>query len=326
MGDVTQAGLDILFRGADIRFYEGFKRIQQQSIKSGVTGILPMDTLEMDFPWTARLPVPRRWTGERHINSPSTHFKRVLAEPFELTFGIKEELIKFDRLGVFNQNIVELTESMAKLVDIETYQLMGKNNSTGYDAKAWFATDHPTNGGDAAIDLPAGVATTQSNLNLNTALTYDNFVTVYTNAVGYLGEDGQPLGVVPTKLVTGPALMSIGKQICTSDMIANAVTGLAGSNIVQAQDNMMKGICEYEMIPELAAYPLSWWLFCTSKPIKPVMWGQLEAPRFDYLVSPQNPNVFMKREHIYGARQWGQISETIWPLATYATGGASFGT
>ena len=46
MGDVTQAGLDILFRGADIRFYEGFKRIQQQSIKTGITGILPMDTLK----------------------------------------------------------------------------------------------------------------------------------------------------------------------------------------------------------------------------------------------------------------------------------------
>jgi phage major head subunit gpT-like protein len=326
--EITQSNLDILFRTASTKFQALFNATQEFAVPNGLVEIMPMATLVQDFPWLARIPAMRKWVGPRVVNSLSTHNKRMAAEPFEDTFEVLEEHLKYDQYSVFNNAITFLGTQSKKLIDYQCAEFLKSNNHIGYDGKAMFATDHPVLGGDVDAPVPLGSTAIQSNLAVNTALSLSSYIAARATMGSYVGEDGKPLEVDPVLLVVPPQLEGIGKSILEADMIANATTNIpvagGGQNIVVSQSNVWKGTAKLLVVKNLANMPNNWWLFDTSKIVKPMAWGQLEAPYFTYLIAPDSPLVFLERKHLYGSRAWGTLTETLWFLSYAGTSEAQY--
>ena len=115
-----------------------------------------------------------------------------------------------------------------------------------------------------AGSIPSGVSATQSNLFVNTALTYENYRIVRANMLNLKGKDGQPLYNKPDLLVCGPTLEGVARNIVEADFVA----GVNGVNTAN-QSNVLKGTTKVKVIQELSSMPNAWWLFCTSSVVKP---------------------------------------------------------
>ena len=91
-----------------------------------------------------------------------------------------------------------------------------------------------------------------------------------------------------------------------------------------SQTNVYRGSAKLVVIPDLARKPNTWYLFCTTKAIKPFMWSQRQAAQFTYKISPSDENVWARREYLYGASERGQISETLWFLSAAGTSQSTY--
>ncbi len=59
----------------------------------------------------------------------------------------------------------------------------------------------------------------------------------------------------------------------------------------------------------------AWYLFCTKRPVKPIIFQSRQEPRFLTLEDPQNPHVFMKDEYVYGVDYRCNVGYGLWQLA-----------
>lgn len=318
--EITQASLDLIFRQADLRF--GQVLANTESWADQIATTIPSNTRQVTYGWMARIPIMREWIGSRSLNAIATHARTVTNKPFENTTVLERDDVEDDQFGIFNMNISFLAAQAKKWPDQQLAAfLRTAAATTGYDGKAVFATDHPMNGGDVAGG-PSGSA--QSNLALNTALSYNSYVAARTAMMAFKGEDGQPLNVTPKLLVVPPQLEGVGKLILEADLLSNAFTATSGASSQATQNNVYKGTAKLLVIPELADQPNNWWLLDTSKVVKPFMWQLRQAPRFTYLTNPSDYNVFMQKQFVYGCDARGAAAETLWFLSYAGTSEAAY--
>lgn len=320
--ELTQGNLDIFFRQGEVRFQEAVKVEPQWAVPGGFVDVIPTKTRIIDMGWLSRLPTMRQWVGPRVVNALSTHTKRIVNQPFELTYGLKEEDLEDDQYGMYGYSIKQLAEQTAKLVDYQVADfLMTADAVTGYDGVGFFSASHPISGGDVTDPSITGV---QPNLLINSALNYTNYATARATMMAYKGEDGRPLNCTPSVLAVPPQLEGAGKAILEAADLANLPAVVGTTTVGLTQSNVYRGSAKLVVIPDLARKPDTWYLFCTSKAIKPLMWSQRKAPRFTYKVSPTDDNVWGERVYLYGADQWGQMSETLWFLSLAGTAQSTY--
>jgi len=174
-------------------------------------------------------------------------------------------------------------------------------------------------------NLEAGTGvSTQSNLALSTPLSHSSYSAAYETMLNYVDEQGRPWNVVPDTLFVGPHYRRIGKEILEESKIAN-VSLAAGSNTVMVQDNAEQGTAKLVIVPEFNYSPGMWILASTKGPLKPFMYGQLEAPHMIPCIDPTSPNVFLNRQFMWSIEEMGNIIGTLWPLAYYGNASATFG-
>jgi phage major head subunit gpT-like protein len=325
--NITVPALSVLFTQAEVRFGQALEATPSWADQLATT--MPSSTAQNIYAWMDRIPVLRKWLGDRVLNSVHTHSRTVVNQPFELTDFILAENIRHDQYGVFNTNLQMFGMQAKKWADQQlAYYLINSAASAaqgcadpvnGYDGKPMFATDHPILGGDVAGGVPSGASSTQSNLFVNTALTYDNYVSVRSSMAALKGADGQPLYNVPDLLVVPPQLEGKAKNIIEADFLA----GVNGVDTAP-QSNVYKGTAKVLMLQELSSRPHAWYLMCSTNVVKPLIWQLDMAPRFTYLVNPNDINVFMARQFIYGVEAWGAPAESLWFLAAAATSGATY--
>lgn len=334
--EITARGMQILYRNADIRFQKALKPTAGWALESGLCQKMPLKTLKNEQYWLARLPAMQRWTKDKVINSLSTHGQYIMSKPWELTFAIKRDHVQFDQYGLINQSVDQAGDRASKNTDYVLADFLrqnpvrqyGNDDFMCYDREPFFSTAHPTSGGDVANPLPTGVPATQSNLFLSTPLTVSNFASVISSMLSYVDETGRPWGAMPNKLIVGPSLRHIGREICQAPFIADvaAASGLAAggtTSTVQSNVERDSGI-ELVVVPDLAYSPGAWMLACTSELLKPFVWGELVAPHMIPSINPTDPNVFLRAEFWYSIEAHGEIAPTLWPLCAYANSGASF--
>lgn len=59
----------------------------------------------------------------------------------------------------------------------------------------------------------------------------------------------------------------------------------------------------------------AWYVFDTSKPLKPMLFAQYKAPVIKAKTSDQDDNVFWKDEYVWGARARGEAGYGLWQMA-----------
>jgi phage major head subunit gpT-like protein len=315
--EVTQSNLDIIFRQASIAYQSLYDATAIWSPQLSDT--MPSASRQVTYGWMDRLPIMRKWIGNRAIANAITHQRTVTNDIFELTCQLLKQDVQDDQLGIFNYAVRSLAEQAKKWPDQRIADFIVNSAATvaGFDGVPQFSTAHPINGGDVA----GGLSGTQANLFTSTALTYDNYVAVREAMMSWIGADGQPLGVMPNLLVVPPQLESEAKQILQSDFLP-AFASTATSNA--SQTNVYKNTAEILVIRELANKPTNWWMFDTTKVVKPYLWQLRQSPTFAQLTAPTDIPVFMANQFIYGVDARGAAAETIWFLSAAGCSGSSY--
>jgi len=253
-------------------------------------------TKTTSFPSHAATRPLRRWEGERKIVSGKAYDYRVTSEKFELTMGIPVEEIEDDNIGAYNALVMDAGEQTALWPDDLVFEaLLAGETELAFDGKPFFANDHALKTGQN-ID----------NLFASNALTKDNVAGVIEQMMSYVGEDGRSLRVRPNILAVPPALQEEGLAIVGSNILAQV---FGANTAAAAVDNTMRGRLTLKVYPELAASAggndSSWYVFDTSRAVKPLVFVERSAPKFTFKNSDQDDNVFWDDEVVFGVRARG---------------------
>lgn len=233
--------------------------------------------------WMARLDAMREWLGPRQIDNLTTHEYVLVNKTFEKTVGVSVNDINDDSLGVYEPRMAELGRIARKWPDQQMKAVIQAGTSTtGFDGQNFFSSTHDLD--------PAG---NQSNNFTSSALSATNFDTVWAAMAAYTGEDGEPLGVMPNLLVVPPQLAKEAKEIVAAERLASGAT------------NVLNGIVDVLVVPELANEATTWYLMDTTKGIKPFIWQLRETPTLTQLTKDDDANVFMLDQYVWGIKARG---------------------
>ena len=259
------------------------------------------------YGWIARQTRLRKWLGARVVQNLSEHAYVLENSPFEGTIEIDKHDVEDDNLGIYTAiDIPELALAAKKHPDQLIAALL-MSNPKCFDGKNFFASDHPT------FAKPGTGAPAAYGNDYTLDLTPDNFNTIWSAQSALVGEDGQPLGALPNRLVCAPQNRKNAEEITKAGSIVKTIMNVAKNQNVAAAavDNVLKGWAEPLILPELALMPNTWFLACTTRAIKPFV-RQLRTPysfaaRFD----PTDPKVFDEHMFTFGCEGRGTVGVTL---------------
>lgn len=316
---INNENLDLIFRAAANNFQGALTGTP--TVYGDLCTTIPMQTRQVTQGWIDRVPMMRKWLGNRVVNNVVSLAKPYLAVPYEHTMSLSKWDIIDNMLFNFNMAVAMQGEAVAKQPDQLLWDFMkiaASNAALGYDGVPVYSTSHPILNGYAG-GVPAGTPATQRNLAVSTALTYDNYVAIRAEMRSWKGADGAPMAIMPNLLVVPPALEGQAKLILEADFLSNI-----GGNADAPQSNTYKNSAKILVNPWMSDWETNWFLFDTSKVIKPFADNELTPPGFTYLTNPQDPNVFNMAEFLYGAERRNVVCETVWWLGFAATAEASY--
>ena len=161
-----------------------------------------------------------------------------------------------------------------------------------YDGKPFFASDHPSGKGGMKV---------VSNCS-HKKLSAKAYMEARTAIMSITGDNGKSLKLVPNLLVVSPANEQEGRLILEADTI-NGTT------------NVLKGTAELLVEPELADQPYAWFLLCTNKFLKPIIFQKRKPIKLVAKIKDTDENVFLQDEYIWGADGRFNAGYGFWQMA-----------
>lgn len=263
-----------------------------------VATVCPSTTSEETYAWLGDIPGMKEWVGEREVQNLSASDYTIKNKSFESTVSIPRDAIEDDRIALYNPSIQMLGQAAALHPDELVFGLLKNGFSEKcYDGKAFFAEDHPvgkkkvSNKGTAKLSLEAYTAARAAVMSV-------------TNS------KDRPLKLVPNLLVVPPALEGLARSITMGEFI-NGTT------------NTMKGTAQVLVVPDLAGADTAWYLLCTTRPIKPLIFQERKKPKFVAKTSEQDDNVFFEKHYIYGVDSRDNAGFGFWQMAYGSDGTAA---
>jgi len=286
---ITQPNLDALRVDFEMRFGAAYGATETWWQEFGTE--IPSGAKQNVYGWVAQRTLMREWVGPRVAVNLTEHDYTLSNKPYEATIELDRDEIEDDNLGLFTTvTIPQLAQAAKKHPDQLIKTMLQSASFAGplaFDGLSFFNAAHPTFFGGS----------TYSNVFAATALTADNFNTVWAAMASYVGEDGEPLGVMPNLLIVPPQLKRTALEIMNASITAKVF----GANTAAAAiDNVLKGWAEVLVIPEFANAPTRWYVADVSKPIKPVIVQNRRADQFVTRDMPTDPKVFDQRKFTYG--------------------------
>lgn len=286
-------GIYIAFNTLFNKAFEAQKPIYEQ-----IATVTPSTTDAETYAWLGDIPNMREWIGDREVQNLSGSDYTIKNKDFELTVGVPRNAIEDDKIGLYNPSIQMLGQSAALHPDQLVFALL-KDGFTEkcYDGEPFFSTAHKvgkknvSNKGTAKLSMEAYIAARAAIMSL-------------TNS------KGQPLGLVPDTLVVPPALDATARDILIADQI-------------NGTKNTMQGTATPLMAPQLAGNDSAWFLLCTKRPIKPLIYQQRKAAKFVAKTDEKDDNVFFSNKYIYGVDSRGNAGFGFWQMAYGSDGSAN---
>lgn len=267
---INQQNLKDLFINFNAIFNKTLEETEQNYLKVAME--VPSASSDENYVWFGQIPSMREWIGDRQIQNLSAHTYTIKNKDFELTIAVNRNDIADDKIGVYKPLIQDMAQMVRRHPDELVFTLLGQGfENKCYDGKTFFSEDHPLDS-----------KTSQSNKG-----TKKLGVTTYAEARAQMmtikGDNGKSLKVVPDLLVVAPQNEAVARQILFSETIAGST-------------NVNKDTCELLVVPELADYPDQWYLLCTKRAIKPLVFQNREKPKFVSLDKDNDDNVFFNKQ------------------------------
>lgn len=256
-------------------------------------------TKQEEYRWLGALPGLREWLGDRAVKDLVEDGFVIKNRDFEATVAVNRNDIEDDNIGVYAPLFSQLGENARQHPDELVFSLIAAGfDNTCHDGQFFFDTDHP-NGGQG----------TWSNKG-TAALTATSYETARQTMMSYVNEEGRPLRLSPSHLIVPPQLEKEALDIVRGDLTTGGVS------------NVWKNSADVIVAPELSDTPTYWFLACLEKPVKPFIMQMRQEPRFIALDNPDDENVFMRKEFIYGVDYRGAVGYGLPHLIYGSTGGA----
>jgi phage major head subunit gpT-like protein len=301
--DLTPLNLQVFFTGLHTSFEEGYAMPEPWADQVAMK--VPSDTELETYGWMDRIPLMRQWVGPRTIHNAPLRSRVVTNLDWELTQAIPRNKFLDDKLGLYTPIAKDMGWQAKKLHDQQLVILMQSGTTAlGFDGVPFFSANHLTNIDDAA----SGV---QSNL-VALPLTPSNYSAARARMRAWKGRDGQPFGTRPNLLIVPPSLEEAGRMILNSDFIAPALFGGAAAVGSNDNKNVLKGSADLLVIDELENQPTTWYLIDNRGMTKPFLIQERLQPNFVYLNNPTDPNVFYRKEFIFGVDSRSAYDFTLW--------------
>lgn len=272
---VNQSNLHGLGVGFSTAFNIGFEGTPTTWAK--VATRVPSSTKEQEYSWLGQFPQMREWIGSREIQQLVMHGYTIRNKTFESTIAVPREDIEDDNYGTYGSVFTRLGEAAAQHPDTLVWGLLMEGFSKKcYDDKAFFSDQHPIKKGVTASNV------------LQKVLSPESYETARAMIMSQVGENGKSLKIIPDTLFVAPANESMGRKILECEFI-------------EGTSNPLYHTATLEVIPDLAENPKQWFLACTKKALKPMIFQEREKIRFQSFVNEHDEHVFMQKEYLYGA-------------------------
>lgn len=262
-----------------------------------VATVTPSTTDAETYAWLGDIPGMREWIGDREIQNLSASDYTIKNKDFELTVGIDRNAIEDDKIGLYNTSVEMLGHSAAMHPDKLVFELLKKGfTERCFDGAVFFSDEHEI--GEKKVS------------NKGTAkLSLDAYIAARSGMMSLTNSKGEPLNLIPNRLVVPPALEKAAMDITEADFI-------------NGTRNTMKGTAKPLVVPQLAGSDTAWFLMCTTMPIKPLIYQQRKKPKFVSKTNETDDNVFMSKRFIYGVDSRGNAGFGFWQMAYGSDGTA----
>lgn len=243
----------------------------------------------------------REWAeGERHVNSvgggsmPVTNVKR------ELTYSVKREMIDDDMTGALRGVVGKVRSAAGKLRRLPD-RLMAAllhANPVSLSGSTLFNGAHVIPGTARTFDNDFG----------STSLTRDNAVAMRASMLSIRGSDDDIINTDPRILLVPPELEDVAIEIAYGSLKVKA--GTSTTNISTVLQNSAMGLFEVVVAPQLSQYSATtWYLVDASDPYDRGLIHQTrESAELVAKFSPEDPEVFMRDEYIWGLRERSAVA------------------
>ena len=288
----TLRGIYVAFNTLFNKAFEGETPLYEK-----IATISPSTTDAETYAWLGDIPGMREWIGEREIQNITGSDYTIKTKDFELTVGVDRNAIEDDKIGLYNPSIQMLAQAAAMHPDELIFTLLATGFAAKcYDGKAFFSTEHEV--GKNKV----------SNMT-HAKLTLDAYVAARAAMMSLTNAKGRPLNLVPDTLVVAPALEKEARDILVADFI-------------NGTKNTMQGTAKPLVVPQLSGHDSAWYLLCTSRPIKPLIYQQRKKAKFVSKTNETDDNVFMSKKFLYGADSRGNAGFGFWQMAYGSDGTA----
>ena len=262
-----------------------------------IATVTPSTTDTETYAWLGDIPGMREWIGEREIQNLTASEYTINNKSYEATIGIDRDVIEDDRIRLWSSNISALAQNAAKNPDKLIFQLLADGfTAKCFDGKPFFSDAHKTGG------------KTVSNMS-HAKLSLDAYIAARASMMSLTNSKGEPLALVPDKLVVPPALEKEARDILVADFI-------------NGTKNTMQGTAKPLVAPQLAGHDSAWFLLCTTQPVKPLIYQERKKPKFVSKTNETDDNVFMSKQFLYGVDARGNAGYGFWQMA-YGSDGKS---
>ena len=294
MAALTQVQIDALKTTLIARWNAGLKLSPDDWKK--IAKLVKSNGKSNTYEWLSQFPAFREWVGSRlHKVFKETAYT-VVNRKFESTVDVQRTDIEDDNIGQYGTLAESAGQSATDLKNDLVFQALSAGfASVCYDGQYFFDTDHKDEDGPV-----------QSNKGTK-VLSAASYSAARAQMMSLLDAKSTPLGIMPNLLVVPPQLEEAARKILYAEQI-------------EGTTNTLKNTAELLVAPWLAANPTAWFLFDTSRAIKPLIFQQRKKPEFVSMDATNDQNVFMKKQYIYGVDCRDNAGFGLWQLAYGSTG------
>lgn len=290
---INQASLRGLYTAYSMAFNKSFQAVESHYNQIATT--VPSSAREQNYSWLGQMPQMREWIGEREIQNISAYDYTIKNKKFEMTISVKRDDIEDDQYGLYSMQFAHMGECAAQHPDNLVFgALLSGFTVPCYDGQPFFADAHKVE--DATYKNKS-----------NKKLSADSYLEGRTAMMSICGDKGQSLNLVPDLLVVPPALEMTARKILEAEQI-------------EGTSNVLKGTAKILVEPRLSPNPDYWFLLCTSKFLKPLIYQERKKIKMTSLTKDTDENVFMRDEFLYGADGRSNVGYGFWQMAYGSTG------
>lgn len=290
---INRGNLAGLFTSYSTQFNKAFT--ETQTTYQQIATVVQSSTQSQTYAWLGQMPRVREWIGSREVQKLAAHDYSIKNKEFEVTVKVPRSDIEDDTYGVYTPLFSSLGESAAQYPDELVYEaLMNGFTEKCYDGTPFFSKNHKVEG------------KTYSNTT-DAKLSEASYMEARTSIMSVCGEQGKSLKLIPDLLVVSPKNEYIGRKILEADQIDGTT-------------NILKGTAKLLVEPQLAQKEDSWYLLCTSKVIKPIIYQERKKMKLVAKDKDTDENVFNENNIVYGADGRGNAGYGFWQMAYGSTG------